>query len=264
MLEPPHFFALAIGMVAVDFVGAAVAQMQQDIHRMQAHAGHQDCGHGHDQERCAIGQTHVQHGALVFAEQLLHALESDGINVPGVAGNIGHVLQGAISRGMKAVVHAGGQAQGDERTAFENAGPRGTGRRTPEQAVQGIGKAFCLINLSVLNAAAGANDGITGGGERVWGGVNRTDAGFEFPDKTSVQGVKVCFTGFAQVQVAEKFPDGYGQFRDPWVANLAPPAHQPGQGDARDAVGEQEIQVLLLQKLLKLLFQIHDFVTQFS
>jgi hypothetical protein len=48
------------------------------------------------------------------------------------------------------------------------------------------------------------------------------------------------------------------------VSNLAPPAHEPGQGDARDAVGEQEIQVFLQHPLLKKSANLHHVVTQFE
>jgi hypothetical protein len=48
------------------------------------------------------------------------------------------------------------------------------------------------------------------------------------------------------------------------VLDLTPPAHESGQGDARDAVGEQEVQVFLQHPLLEKLSNLHHVVTQFE
>jgi hypothetical protein len=48
------------------------------------------------------------------------------------------------------------------------------------------------------------------------------------------------------------------------VANLAPPTHESGQGDARDPVGEQEVQVFLQHPFVKNLTNLHHVVTQFE
>jgi hypothetical protein len=48
------------------------------------------------------------------------------------------------------------------------------------------------------------------------------------------------------------------------VSDLAPPAHESGQGDARYAVGEQEVQVFLQHPLLKKSSNLHHVVTQFE
>ena len=54
-----------------------------------------------------------QDGALVLAEQLLDALERDRVDVPGVAGDVGHLLDAAVMRRVEAVIHARGQPQRD-------------------------------------------------------------------------------------------------------------------------------------------------------
>jgi hypothetical protein len=48
------------------------------------------------------------------------------------------------------------------------------------------------------------------------------------------------------------------------VFDLTPPPHEAGQGDARDAVGEQKIQVFLQHPLLEMLANLHHVVTQFE
>jgi hypothetical protein len=60
-----------------------------------------------------------------------------------------------------------------------------------------------------------------------------------------MQAVKLGVLGVAQIQVTEQAPNRHGQLDDPRVSDLAPPAHESGQGDAWDAVGEQEVQVFL-------------------
>ena len=51
--------------------------------------------------------------AFVLAEQLFDPPERDRIDVPGVAGDVGHLLDAAIMRRVEAVVHARGQPQRD-------------------------------------------------------------------------------------------------------------------------------------------------------
>jgi hypothetical protein len=48
------------------------------------------------------------------------------------------------------------------------------------------------------------------------------------------------------------------------MSDLAPPAHEAGQGDTRDAVGEQKVQVFLQHPLLKNSANLHHVVTQFE
>jgi hypothetical protein len=48
------------------------------------------------------------------------------------------------------------------------------------------------------------------------------------------------------------------------VTDLAPPTHESGQGDAGNAVGEQEIQILLQHPFVKNLPNLHHVVTQFE
>jgi uncharacterized protein YoxC len=53
VLKPAHFLALAIHCVAVDDIGAAVLEMQQDVEKMQADARHQDRRNRHQGEYLA-------------------------------------------------------------------------------------------------------------------------------------------------------------------------------------------------------------------
>jgi hypothetical protein len=79
-----------------------------------------------------------------------------------------------------------------------------------------------------------------------------------------VQAVKFLMLGIAQIQITEHAPNRHGRFDDPWMADLAPPTHEPGQGDAWNAVGQQEVQVFLKHPFLKQLANLHRVVTQFE
>jgi hypothetical protein len=65
-------------------------------------------------QQLARRQPALDDGALVLAEQVFHALQRDGIDVPGIAGDVVHLLDPAVAGRVKAVIHAGGQPQGHE------------------------------------------------------------------------------------------------------------------------------------------------------
>jgi hypothetical protein len=48
------------------------------------------------------------------------------------------------------------------------------------------------------------------------------------------------------------------------MTDLAPPAHETGQCDAWNAVGEQKVEVFLHHPLLKNMANLHHVVTQFE
>ena len=54
------------------------------------------------------------------------------------------------------------------------------------------------------------------------------------------------FSGLAKVEIGKQSPNRDRQIADHGLFDLAEPSHEPGQRRARDAVGEQEIKVLLL------------------
>ena len=53
-------------------------------------------------------------GPFVLAEELFDAPQRDRIDVPGVAGNVGDLVDTAIVRRMEPMVHARGQPQRHE------------------------------------------------------------------------------------------------------------------------------------------------------
>jgi polyphosphate kinase len=111
VLEPAHLLPFLQRGLAGDFVRTLVAQVQQHVCKMQAHAGDQNRGHGDEGDAVSASQqTHVDHRTFVAAKKFLHTFERNRVDVPGVAAQIGHMLHHAVMGRVKAVVHGRGQA----------------------------------------------------------------------------------------------------------------------------------------------------------
>src|SRR6202043_1717819 len=99
VLEPAHFLALSKIGAARKGDGPAVLEIESDIEEMQADAGNKhrrDGNHGYDV--AAAAQPRPQPRAFVLAVDLLDPPQCGGIDVPGVAGDVGDVLDAAIVR----------------------------------------------------------------------------------------------------------------------------------------------------------------------
>ena len=245
MFEPAELLALGHGHAAGDLVGPGPAQVQPQVGRVQAQAGHQHRGHRHQRHRhAALRQPQPQHRALVAAEQPLHPRQRDRVHVPGVAAEVGDVFQRRVVRRMEAVVHRRGQAQRDVAAAFEH----GRVLARAEQLVQAVREALGLEHATALHRAAGADDGVARAGEDGRVGVHRPRAGHERTREAVVQAREALLLRVAEVEVGEQPPDGNRQPRQQRAADLAEAPHRACERDARDAVGEQEVQVLLLEE----------------
>jgi len=63
---------------------------------------------------------------------------------------------------------------------------------------------------------------------------------------------KALLFGFAQVQVAEELPDADRGITHQRLLDLAEPPQKAGERLARNAVGQQEVQVFLAEDFLNL------------
>ncbi len=242
VLEPSQFLALAhAGIAGID--GRRLSPRVDDqIEKVQADAGHQNGRDRHQGQRIAGGRAQTDDGPLVLAEQPLDALERDRIHVPGVAADRGDLVDPAIGRRVKAVIHARRQPQGDEAAVavgFHQCG-------IAQQVQQGIGRALDLEQLGVGDGAEGADDAVAGARQHGRIGIERPQAGAQLPGETVVQAGEAGFPGLAEIEVRKQPPAGDRQVADPGMFDLAEPAHEVGQRRARDAVGQQEVDVLLL------------------
>src|SRR5262249_4281227 len=119
--------------------------------------------------------------------------------------------------------------------------------RAAEQALKGVGKPLDLQQSRAGDRTAGADDRVAGAHKHAGIPVDRPRAVLELPDEAVVHAAKLRVLGLAQVEVGEKTPDADGQVAHQRLLDAAEPPHEPGRQAPRNAVGQQEVEVLLLQ-----------------
>jgi hypothetical protein len=62
---------------------------------------------------------------------------------------------------------------------------------------------------------------------------------------------KVRFFGFSQIKIGKKLPSSNRCVSHPRQFNLAKPAHKPCQRLPWQAIGQQKIQILLIEQLMQ-------------
>ena len=91
-----------------------------------------------------------------------------------------------------------------------------------------------------------ADDAVARAGHDGGIGIGRAQAGTEFARKTIVQALEFGLLGLRQIEIGKQPPARDRGIAHKRVLDLAEPAHEARQRRPRDAVGQQEIQVLLL------------------
>src|SRR5262245_46244323 len=90
-------------------------EVEHNRNEMQPDTGHKN---GSNRHECYIqvwsGKLERKDRALIFAEQLFDALECNRIDVPGIAGNISHDTNPAVTGCVKPMVHAGAKTKRHE------------------------------------------------------------------------------------------------------------------------------------------------------
>src|SRR5262249_46055199 len=117
-----------------------------------------------------------------------------------------------------------------------------------EQVRQRVGKSLDLIEAGAGDRAGRADDRVTRADEDFGVVVDRARALPELPDEAIVQAAKTRLLRLAQVQVGEEAPQGDRQVAHQRLFDPAEPAHELRGQPAGNPVGEQEIEVLLLQQ----------------
>src|ERR1700722_7895089 len=242
VLEPPHFFAALQRSITGHHIGPAIAQMQQHIEEAQSDTRHQDGRHRHQRQDLLGSEPAPDAGAFVLAEQPVDAFQRNGIDVPGVTGNIVDLFHPAISRRVKSVVHARGQPQRCVLPAFVVLRQL----RVRQQLAERVEKAFRLQERALLDGAAPADQAIAGTDQMRGVHIDGAGAGLQLPREAVVQALEARGFRLAQIQVGKQAPQRDAAVADPWMFDAAPPAHEAGHKTARNAVAEQEIDVFLL------------------
>ena len=222
--------------------------------RGDADAGDEDGGHRDEGDGGAAGlKLAAEGGAFVFAEEFFHALEGDGVHVPSVAGDVGDVAEVAVVGGVEPVIHAGAQAEGDVAAAFVFC----RFVTVSEQFRHRVGEPFGLKDALPLHDSALTHNRIAGTGEHAGGRVHGASARLQLPGEAVVDAGEVGFLGIAQVEHGEEFPRPERNVADEGLLDFAEPAHEAGHEQARDAVGEEEVKVLLLEDAVAETFGAH-------
>jgi len=215
---------------------------------MQSNTGHQNRGNRHQCHAllCAgavAPKRGTDKGAFVFTKQFFHALEGNGIHIPCITRKVLNLLDGAVIRSMKSVIHAGGQTQSDKAAAL----PIRPIFFRAEQVLQRVRKAFGLKYFCPLDASVSTNDAINRASHHGLVPIDRACAIFEFSRKAVVHAGKAGLLGFTQIEIGKKLPNPNRCIPHPRLLDFAEPAHKPSQGLPWQAVGEQKVQILVRQ-----------------
>src|SRR5208283_936568 len=248
VLKPAHKLALAQIRVAGKNFRSLVIDSERHVEELEAHAGDE---HRSDRREgdCVPrrGEPAPNHRALVLAEELLDAPQGDGIDVPYVARDIGHLIDMALMRRMEAMIHARHQPQGGVAAVTVSLDELSV----LQKLANVIGRAFDLQDLASLDDPAGADNRVAWAGQDVRPHVGWARAVFQLAHETVVQALEFLFLRVAQIEIGEQAPQADGRVAHPGLLDLAEPAHEDGERMARDAVGEEEVDVFLLHEIFE-------------
>ena len=191
-----------------------------------------------------MAQPAADDGAFVLAEQTLDASERDRIDVPGVAGDVGHLLHAAVIGCMEAVIHAGGEAQRHEGAVEVVASPAPHRRADPSACRGNPWPAAPTPAITWPISPTMPSHGLT---SIVRIGSTRRAPSFSCAGKELLQAAKARVPRIAQIERREESPDRRCRYGTARAARrrLSHPMNKR-QPATRQAVGQQEIQSLLL------------------
>jgi hypothetical protein len=102
-----------------------------------------------------------------------------------------------------------------------------------------------LEHTVLLDPAVLTDDTVAGADEDVCSWVHGTSALAELPDEAIMEAREGGLAGLGEIQVGKELPHGDGGTGQEWAAYLAEPPHHPGEENPGNAVGEQEVEILL-------------------
>jgi hypothetical protein len=225
---------------------------------MQPDTGYQNGSYRHQRHAFSrhgpiTAQGGPDKGALVLAKQFFHPFERNRIDVPCIAREVANTVHGAGEGRVETVVHARREAQGHKAAVA----PVVNVFFCTQQVFQGVRKAFGLKSSRSFNAAMGPHDGIHRTGHRTRVGLNGPCAIFQLAGKAGMHAFELGLSGLGQVQVREILPDADGGVLHPRYFYLAEPAHEARQRHTRQTVGQQKVDVFLIQDVVQLLAEFH-------
>ena len=121
-----------------------------------------------------------------------------------------------------------------------------------EQVFQRVGKTLGLIELGTGNRAAGANDGIARTDHNIRPAIDRARAILQLAGEAFVHAAEMRLFRLAQIEIGKQPPQPDGQIAHQRLFDPAEPADELRGQPARNAVGEEKVDVLLLQNMQQL------------
>src|SRR5208282_20635 len=110
-----------------------------------------------------------------------------------------------------------------------------------------IAEPLGLVEIGARDRAAGADDRVAWTDEDVRPAVDRARAVLEFADEAIVHAAELRLLRLPKVEVGKQPPQADRKVAYQRLFDTAEPADELGGEPARDAVGEQEIDIFLLQ-----------------
>ena len=129
-----------------------------------------------------------------------------------------------------------------------------------EQVFQRVGKALGLKNSLAFDWPMRADDAVAGARKRRRIGIHRARVGLQFANKAIVQTGELRLARFTHIQPGKEPPYRNRRIAHQRLLDLAEPAHEACQRVARQAIGEQKIQLFVLQQILDGLLKIHNYL----
>ena len=183
--------------------------------------------------------------SFVLAIQSLDPFEGDGVDVPRVAGHVNHFVDSQCGR-VESMMHTRGQPQGNE-VAIAIGCHR---LRVVQQILQRVRESLGLNQLCAPDRSRRADNRVARADEHIRRSVDRARSIFQLANEAVVEAGKMSLPGLLQVQVPGKhLPRRYRKTSNERMLDLAEPAHEQRRETAGNPVGQQKVDVLLLERL---------------
>ncbi len=241
MLEPSEFFALAARLLTVEVMRPLIPQTELLIDRVNPHARNQHrCNRYKHKWPVRMLDRKAQNCTFVAAKQSRHPRQRNRIDIPNIAGVVGHRAQHRVSGRMKAVIHAREQAKRDVGCAFELIGKRPVAQQILKPVAQSLG----LKKGLRLHPSAGPYNRVAGACPDAWSRIDGSKTLAKLANEAIAQRCKLRVLGLTKVKVGKKLPNPHRELRKHWALNRGEPAHEVRERNTRDSIGQDEIELV--------------------
>src|SRR5262249_738361 len=151
--------------------------------------------------------------AFVLAKQSFDTPQRYGIDIPGIAGNVSHLVHLAVMRRVKPVIHARLQSQ----RHVAGVAMQIDDLTIAHEIVQRVGKVLDLIELGIGHGAERADDPVARAYEDLWIALDRPYTVPKLADKAIMHASEVSVFRFAQIQIGKVAPQSDRHVPNQWL-----------------------------------------------